>query len=55
MAASRKWCLKRLSLQRLRPEGIETNNLDAKAFTDFVAAEVRRWAPLVRASGARHD
>ena len=41
--------------ERLRPEGIETNNLDPKAFTDFVAAEVRRWAPLVRASGARHE
>ncbi len=41
--------------ERLRPEGIETNNLDAKGFTDFVAAEVRRWGPLVRASGARHD
>lgn len=40
--------------ERLRPEGIETNNLDAKAFSEFVAAEVRRWRPLVRASGARH-
>jgi len=40
---------------RLRPEGIETNNLDPRGFTEFVAAEVRRWRPLVRASGARHD
>ena len=41
--------------ERLRPEGIETNNLDPKGFTEFVAAEVRRWRPLVHASGARHD
>ena len=41
--------------ERLRTEGIESNNLDARGFTDFVAAEVRRWGPLVRASGARHD
>lgn len=41
--------------ERLRPEGIETNDLDPKGFTEFIAAEVRRWGPLVRASGARHD
>lgn len=41
--------------ERLRPEGIESNQLDARAFTEFVAAEVQRWRPLVRASGARHD
>jgi tripartite-type tricarboxylate transporter receptor subunit TctC len=40
---------------RLRPEGIEPGNLDPKAFTDFVAAEVKRWAPVVKASGARAD
>ncbi len=40
---------------RLRPEGIEAGPLDAREFTDFVAAEVRRWAPVVRASGARVD
>jgi tripartite-type tricarboxylate transporter receptor subunit TctC len=40
---------------RLRPDGIEPNALDAKAFTDFMAAEVGRWAPVVRASGARSD
>jgi tripartite-type tricarboxylate transporter receptor subunit TctC len=40
---------------RLRPEGIEPGTLDAKAFTEFVAAEVKRWAPVVRASGARAD
>ena len=41
--------------ERLRPEGIEPGTLDSKAFTEFVAAEVRRWAPVVRASGARAD
>jgi len=40
---------------RLRPDGIEPNALDAKAFADFMAAEVKRWAPIVRASGARAD
>ena len=40
---------------RLRPEGIEPGNLDAKAFTEFVAAEVKRWAPVVKASGAKAD
>ena len=39
--------------ERLRPEGIEPGTLDAKAFAEFVAAEVQRWAPVVRASGAR--
>ena len=40
---------------RLRPEGIETNALDARGFADFVAAEVKRWTPLVRESGARSE
>ena len=41
--------------ERLRPEGIAPGTLDAPAFTDFVAAEIARWTPLVRASGARVD
>ena len=41
--------------KRLRPEGIEPGTLDAKAFTEFVAAEVKRWGPVVRASGAKAD
>jgi tripartite-type tricarboxylate transporter receptor subunit TctC len=41
--------------ERLRPDGIEPGTLDAKEFSEFVAAEVRRWAPVVRASGARID
>lgn len=40
---------------RLRPDGIEPGDLDPNAFTEFVAAEVKRWAPVVRASGARAD
>jgi tripartite-type tricarboxylate transporter receptor subunit TctC len=40
---------------RLLPEGIEPGTMDAKAFTDFVIAEVKRWAPVVKASGARAD
>ncbi len=42
-------------LQRLRPEGIEPGNLDPKTFTAFVAAELKRWAPIIRASGAQAD
>jgi tripartite-type tricarboxylate transporter receptor subunit TctC len=37
---------------RLSGDGIEPNQLDAKAFGDYMAAEVKRWAPVVRASGA---
>jgi tripartite-type tricarboxylate transporter receptor subunit TctC len=41
--------------ERLRPEGIEPGDLDAQAFTAFVAAELKRWGPVVRASGAQTD
>src|SRR5688572_28680703 len=41
--------------QRLRPEGIEPGDLDPQAFTAFVAQEVKRWAPVVKASGAKRD
>ncbi len=41
--------------QRLRPEGIEPAKLNAREFTAFVAAEVKRWAPIVKASGAKTD
>jgi tripartite-type tricarboxylate transporter receptor subunit TctC len=40
---------------RFRPDGILPNQLDAKAFSAFMAAEVKRWGPIVRASGARSD
>jgi len=38
---------------RLRPEGIEAGQLDSQAFTAFVAAENKRWAPVLRAIRAR--
>jgi len=41
--------------ERLRHEGIAPNRLDAKEFGAFVADELRRWAPIVRASGAKND
>lgn len=41
--------------ERLRPDGIEPGTLDAKAFTEYVAAEIKRWGPVVRASGAKAD
>ena len=41
--------------QRLRPDGIEPNQLDPKAVADYLVTEVKRWAPVVRASGARSD
>ena len=41
--------------ERLRSEGIDPGTLDAKAFNAFVAAEIERWSPLVKASGARAD
>ncbi|MBI3041911.1 MAG: tripartite tricarboxylate transporter substrate binding protein [Betaproteobacteria bacterium] len=40
---------------RLRGDGIEPNQLDAKAFSEYLSAEVRRWTPVVRASSARAD
>jgi tripartite-type tricarboxylate transporter receptor subunit TctC len=41
--------------ERLRHEGIGPNRLDAKEFAAFVADELRRWGPIVRASGAKND
>lgn len=41
--------------ERLRHEGISPNRLDAKEFTAYVADELRRWGPIVRASGAKND
>lgn len=40
---------------RLRPEGIEPAKLTAAEFTRFVESEVKRWAPVVKASGAKND
>jgi tripartite-type tricarboxylate transporter receptor subunit TctC len=41
--------------ERLRVDGILTQPLDPHAFTDFVRAELKRWTPVVKASGARPD
>jgi len=40
---------------RLRPEGIEPGDLDPREFTAFMASELKRWGPIVRASGAKAD
>ncbi len=41
--------------ERLRPEGIEPGDLDPREFTAFMASELKRWGPIVRASGATAD
>ena len=41
--------------ERFRAEGIESIDYDVAAFNRFVAEETARWAPIVRASGARAD
>ena len=41
--------------ERLRGDGIEPNQLDPKAFNAFMNAEIKRWGPIVRASGASVD
>ena len=41
--------------ERLRPEGIEPGRFNAQQFAAFVSEEVKRWAPVVKASGARND
>jgi tripartite-type tricarboxylate transporter receptor subunit TctC len=35
--------------ERLRPEGIEPNDLDPAQFAAFVRAEIARWTPLAKA------
>ena len=41
--------------EKLRHEGISPNRLDAKEVAAYFADELRRWAPIVRASGAKND
>ena len=41
--------------ERLHHDGITPNRLDPKEFTAFVADELRRWGPIIRASGAKND
>jgi tripartite-type tricarboxylate transporter receptor subunit TctC len=40
-------------LERLRPEGIEPGDLDARHFTEFVEAEFKHWGAVVRSAGAQ--
>ena len=39
--------------ERLRANGILAQPLGEKAFAEFVASEIKRWTPVIRASGAR--
>src|SRR5258705_2485100 len=41
--------------ERLRPQGIEPGDLDPRQFAAFVASALKRWGPIVRASGATAD
>jgi tripartite-type tricarboxylate transporter receptor subunit TctC len=41
--------------QKLMAEGIEPNDFDPQQSTAYLAAEIRRWAPVVRTSGASVD
>lgn len=41
--------------EKLRSEGIEPGNLDPQATSAYIAAELKRWAPVVRSSGAQVD
>src|SRR5260221_13785665 len=41
--------------EKLRHEGITPNRLDAKEFAAFVADQLRRWGPIMRAPGANKD
>ena len=41
--------------ERLKLEGIVPSPMGAREFTAFVADELKRWAPVVRASGAKND
>ena len=38
--------------ERLRIDGIVPQPMSAQAFADYVAGEMKRWAPVIRASGA---
>ena len=41
--------------ERLKIEGIEPNPMGAREFNAFVAEELKRWGPVVKASGAKND
>jgi tripartite-type tricarboxylate transporter receptor subunit TctC len=41
--------------ERLRAEGMELASGNAKPYAAFVASEIERWTPIVKASGAKAD
>ena len=41
--------------ERLKPEGIVPQRMNAREFSAYVAEELKRWAPVVKASGAKND
>jgi tripartite-type tricarboxylate transporter receptor subunit TctC len=41
--------------ERLKPEGIVPSKMSAQEFSAFVADELKRWGPIVKASGAKND
>jgi tripartite-type tricarboxylate transporter receptor subunit TctC len=41
--------------ERLKPEGIVPARMGAREFSAYVAEELRRWGPIVKASGAKND
>src|SRR6186713_1825680 len=41
--------------ERLKLEGIEPNPMSAREFNAFVAEELKRWGPVVKAPGAKND
>jgi tripartite-type tricarboxylate transporter receptor subunit TctC len=41
--------------ERLRQDGTVPGQLDPKEFNAFVASELKRWGPIVKASGAKND
>src|SRR5687767_151298 len=41
--------------ERLKPEAIEPGRMTAAQFSAFVGEELRRWTPVVKASGAKND
>lgn len=38
--------------ERLHPEGIEPGDLDPQQYTAHIAAELKKWVPVLRATGA---
>ena len=39
--------------EKIKPEGIELNDLDAAGYTRYIETEYKRWAPVIAASGMK--